>query len=978
MFRLLILAYLFLLPTCLYADWQPFSINYTVKDGLPTNECYYVITDKKGYIWVATDYGISCFNGRKFTNYIKELLEKSIILIRCDDKNRIWFVSSNGIFGYIENGKVHYPKASLLLKEHLKIGNVVSLDFNDKGDLFIGTTVNLFKVSRAKNYSTITEVFKRPTSNNASYPIIKQIRNKGWISSWNRSIGITDLSHKDRLGLKQIPFKFIGRDSRFEYNFDSSNKNYSSSQFQYLETTSGDSYLIYLNYMVHFSNKKTTLKEYNDNLHFLYEDSARNLFVTTTANGVFLFKGGLPHHFLHGKVVGSMTQDKSGGYWFTTTQNGLYYIPYLNVSEFSQTKEKLVKRVRFLNDRFYVILEKDDLYHWDTKNDQLVGYEMEELRLLQKNAVVDILLYDQGLLFRSVLAGVIHKGNQRVRLVRTRDKAITTPLFGLIKYGKSYLTVGGSDVLRLDGNQATFLKPVHGRSTCIFLNEKNNRIFVGTRSGLYSYNYQKNSIKPFHAEIFRNDYITMIKALPNGYLLVATKNNGFYFQTDSGWKHLTEKEGLLSDLCKEFYVLKGKTVIMLMHGGINYFHLDRPDKIYHLSFLEGLFSDEILCLELHDKDIYIGYGEGLLRFPISFFFEKEEKENIYLAGLEYNGKNVTKTSFSYGKGNWRFYIDLLNYRKKNKGVSYVYFLKGYDQQPRDGSSEYVEYTNLPAGEYTLMVSTRMENGQIAPYKKLVTFTVQTPFWQTWWFITLCFLFTVGIMTGIIVLRIRVLNQREAKRNDLLRQIAESQVVALRAQMNPHFIFNAINSIQDFVLQNETEDAYSYLSKFARLIRLVMHQSNNNFLSLEQEIDWLKIYMELEQLRFQGKFEFELFVDPELEVDTLIPNMLIQPHLENAIWHGIIPLRGQRPGKIRLSFIKGEKNLRVEIEDNGVGRGNAPEKRDHESSGIKLVTDRLERLSKLENTQFRQEIIDLKSELGEATGTLVLLYIDRMD
>lgn len=984
MFRILIIVILFLLPFRLLADWQPYSINYTVKDGLPSSECYYVLTDKKGYIWVATDYGISCYNGRKFTNYISELREKSIILMICDKQNKLWFISANGLFGYIKNKKVHYPRAAFLLKEQLKKGSVISLNYNEQGDILIGTTQNLFEARKTEKYKILHKVYSAPAISNASFACLKRIRKNTWIASWNRSPGIENLSHKKRLGMRLIHlFFFEGENFKRELKLDLQKIDVSASNFQFFETSDHQRYLIYLNMLVHFSRKKEQIKEYKNRLHLMVEDREGNLFITTTGNGVYFYKNGRinttnPDHILAGEVVGSMTQDKSGGYWFTTTQHGLFYIPYFNVCDLSQTQGMLIKRIRFLNNRLYVVEGNESFYSLNKEKNELIKYKSGENNYVQKGAPIDIRFLNGKMLFMGGFAGKVDPRKKQITIVRSKDKMIPLYLSGVAQKERTLLATGGSDLMCIEGNSAMYLRTLPTLSTNLFYSKKTNRIIIGTRSGLYTYNNEKNRIRPFEPEIFRDKYITMVKELSNGYLLVATKNNGFFFQSNEGWKHVTEEDGLLSTLCKEFYVLNDKLVILLMQGGVNYFHLDAPDKIYHLRFLEGLFTDEIKCLELHKDELYVGYGNGVLRFPVSMLRSDLDKEAIYLSGYEYNGKVTTKKTFSYGGGIWRFYVDLLNYKKNGKGISYVYHLKGYDQQPRDGSSEYLEYTNLPAGKYELLVSVKDQNGTISPYKKLITFTVQTPFWQTWWFIILSFLFAVGLMTSIIVWRIRILNSREAKRNDLLRQIAESQVIALRAQMNPHFIFNAINSIQDFVLQNETEDAYSYLSKFARLIRLVMHQSNNNFLTLEQEIDWLKIYMELEQLRFRGKFEFELIVDPELELDFQIPNMLIQPHLENAIWHGIMPLKGSRQGKIRLAFLKDGDKLRVEIEDNGVGRGNAPEKKEHESSGIKLVTDRLERLSQLENIQFKQEIIDVVDEQHEAKGTLVLLFIDQLD
>jgi LytS/YehU family sensor histidine kinase len=202
--------------------------------------------------------------------------------------------------------------------------------------------------------------------------------------------------------------------------------------------------------------------------------------------------------------------------------------------------------------------------------------------------------------------------------------------------------------------------------------------------------------------------------------------------------------------------------------------------------------------------------------------------------------------------------------------------------------------------------------------------------------------------------------------------------ALRAQMNPHFLFNSLNSIKYFIIRNQTDLAADYLTKFSRLIRLILSNSKQERVTLATELEALRLYVELEGLRFDQKFEFELVVDQNIDPEEIqLPPLLIQPFAENAIWHGLMHKTGAGKLAIRLS-LKGNE-LVCEIEDNGIGREKAAEMRSKsatrdKSLGIDITRNRLERMNLLQSPDRMIEVIDLYLPNGAACGTLVRLSI----
>ena len=247
-----------------------------------------------------------------------------------------------------------------------------------------------------------------------------------------------------------------------------------------------------------------------------------------------------------------------------------------------------------------------------------------------------------------------------------------------------------------------------------------------------------------------------------------------------------------------------------------------------------------------------------------------------------------------------------------------------------------------------------------------------------------YIITIGISIGLFILfallGLLIFNRykyrQRRQQHELEKKNIEIEQRLLRTQMNPHFIFNSLNSISNFILHNQPGIAQSYLSKFARLMRLILNNSREKMIPLEDEIETLELYLSLERLRFNEIFDFAVEVNPEIDPEfTYVPPMLIQPFVENAILHGLAPKKEK--GNIRLQIKKQERCLKVTIEDDGIGRKEAAKRKQQKtkrkSLGMQVTKERLEMLSKELGILFRMDIIDLE-ENGTAKGTKVILCI----
>jgi LytS/YehU family sensor histidine kinase len=239
--------------------------------------------------------------------------------------------------------------------------------------------------------------------------------------------------------------------------------------------------------------------------------------------------------------------------------------------------------------------------------------------------------------------------------------------------------------------------------------------------------------------------------------------------------------------------------------------------------------------------------------------------------------------------------------------------------------------------------------------------------------------TIASITATKIQRARgdmAVEEKERRLADLRLQVAHTRQQALRAQMNPHFIFNCLNSINGFILQNDAATASTFLIKFSKLIRLILEHSNEKTIPLQSELDALKLYIEMEALRFGKKFSYRIDVAPDVQPGALdVPPLILQPFVENSIWHGL--LHKEAGGHLEVRVNRRNGLLECIIEDNGIGRkasqANKPATPTHRKSlGMRLTGERLALLNEQKKTGSAVEVVDLEDAAGKAAGTRVIL------
>lgn len=387
---------------------------------------------------------------------------------------------------------------------------------------------------------------------------------------------------------------------------------------------------------------------------------------------------------------------------------------------------------------------------------------------------------------------------------------------------------------------------------------------------------------------------------------------------------------------------------------------------------------------LKNGEIAIGVRKGFCTLHPDKLRLNVDPPTPYLSHFKVFGREFGQFSgagevrLSYRQNFFSFEFSAIGYNLPEQHT-FAYQLTGVDNDwVYAGRRRYASYTNIKGGSYQFRVKAANNEGVWSERPYTLNIFITTPWWQASWFWLLAGL-ALGLgVVGAVRWRIAQVKKKEFLKAEFDRKLANVELNALRAQMNPHFIFNCLNSIDYYILKNDTDKASDYLNRFSRLIRLILQNSRSEYVNLRDELEALKLYIEMESLRFEQQFDYEVKVSRGLNMDEVeIPPMLLQPYVENAIWHGLIQKEGK--GRLDLIITKENGNLHCIIEDNGIGREAARQLRSktatrRKSMGMDITQDRIGVINKLYNTGANIRIIDLKDEAGKALGTRVELNI----
>jgi ligand-binding sensor domain-containing protein len=530
---------------------------------------------------------------------------------------------------------------------------------------------------------------------------------------------------------------------------------------------------------------------------------------------------------------------------------------------------------------------------------------------------------------------------------------------------------------------------------CVFF-DKNNNMWIGSNQGLNLFNKENQSFTRYYFNDDKNASCNVIFAInqdKSGKLWLGTSGGGlikFYPETGD-FKIYTVEDGLPNNIVYGILFDKDNNLWMSTNLGLAKFFVI-GERFVHYDVKDGIQSYEF-NLGASYKDgqgnMYFGGMNGFNIFDPGKIVTNPNKPVIVVSTFRkfnekqpeeyFNGDTIT---LNYDDNFFSFEVSALDYINPAKN-KYMYYLDNFDKGwiKSDANHRIAEYKKVEPGSYIFYAKGSNNDGIWNQEGIIINVIINPPWYETIIFRIMAGFIIVFVLWLLITRRIRVLNNRhrlERKMLDIEKQKFDMEQKTLQLQMNPHFIFNSLNSIQSFILSHDTKMAVTYLGKFSQLMRLILNNSGKKYVPFKEEIKAITHYVELEKLRFDNKFTYTINVDRAIDAEFIeIPPMIVQPFIENAIIHGI--LHKNDKGTLDIDFtLKGDK-LACSIVDDGVGRKKAEELKQktgitRKSRGMGITKERLEMLNKDIYGGYSVNIVDLLNENGNPIGTRVELLI----
>lgn len=940
---------------------QTFSIQqYTTEDGLTGSTAYSITQDKNQTLWIATDGGVCKFNGLEFEDLKEENLQGEVIKLYYDSKDRLWMIDLALQASYLDlnNGKL--SRFENLSKKH-KIKDVIE-DYNQNYWFIHPKSLSAIVLSDSLDQNPQHHHFQKKST--VSLKCFIPIDS-------NKNILIS------RFGVDQF--------DNYQHSFHPFPQDFRVDAFPNFAINNGDSVLIATTNRV-FSFAKNdyslhpTFTQLNNifdiGINNVFYDKDKNLWIATRDGVIYLKKqsdgSNKIFHFLKNYSIKNIFQDHENNYWISTQQEGIFKLSSNKISVYKNKK---------YGDRV-------SLVHSFSENEIIVGYNNNRMVVLdealnrkyeKKLSLSNEEVYD--IKYDSIQNELYVVANFGIYKIKRETFDITT-----LSDKRGYKTCAidnNNEVWVGAFSTASILKKdqknirVLDKRTYAITFDHQNQAWIGTVEGLFSckdQNCQKVPITELHRDI------RDLQIDKNGVLWIATQSNGLYLYKDEKiLSHITTQNGLSSNNCHRILLDNDFSWIATNNGISKINLLDFSISIIRKD--DGLPSNEVNFLHEQKGKIYAATNKGLAVFDKNI---KVYSEPPYLSFTNIQIKNrdtliLPKYDIPYDQNDIKIIFNGTTF-KNAREVIYEYKISPINQEWVSSNSNVVSFPALPFGEYDFLVRAKALNSDWSPIKK-ISFSIKKAFWQTWWFYGLIII--IALTIGAIFFQF-IIGQMKA-RNEIQQNLKASQLTALRAQMNPHFIFNALNSIQDFIIQEDKRSANRYLSKFSKLMRSVLDASDKNKITLKKEIEYLELYLSLEALRIDDEFEYNFDIDESININNiLIPSMLLQPYVENALKHGLMHRKGKK--KLTIRFSKNclgnhnnENNLFCEIEDNGIGREasmkiNQQNGRVYQSKAMSLTQDRIDLLNSSDTSKLKLDIEDLQNEDGSAAGTKVNICI----
>ncbi len=936
---------------------DPFYIHYSTDNGLPSSTVYSIHQDEKGLMWFTTDAGIARYDSHDFKIYNSDdgLSDNEVFQMKKDFKGRQWLLTLNGKPSFFFENKIYNYSNSAFIRKIAGSGIIVDYYEDNENNLCF-----IFRNGEMTIVSPNDKVQKSSIANVTYYG--------GWKYKTDRFL-LTGLGiYNSNTGLI---VKEIERGNYYKvYHFEGKDY-YNQSNILY-EIKEG----------IRF-NKIVELPEHTEILHIYFESN--NKLWVCTRNGLFLYeKGVLKTFFFSGYTISNFVKDFEGGYWVATLKNGVLYVPSFDVFV---DNPGLVENTKI---NCVSINHKKEIWLGSDKNDYYIkkgGQPFLRQTFKTNNRLDEI----RNIRFFNNNTYVVGK----VGVYKINDQGKVT-----------YCGFGANDILISDSNFFIGYTYAHkvpsikiedeylsrfndyifiNKRVSVFEKGEQGDIWVGTNYGLYQYT-SKGEISFWgnNSEQLQTAINDLYYDVQSKTLIIATSSVGILtIKNNKISNHIYIKDGLNSIGGKTIKKIADNSYLIGSNNGLNVLLVNNDSfNIKNVNVILGLRNSKINDIDFMNDTVYLATDKGLIFFNIKNIDQKKGASKCLIENFKNQGKIVSYNDshqFVYDSNDVSISFTGISYINPNT-LTYYYKLNGKGDEWSSTKESQINYKSLAPGNYIFSVYCINEFG-IKSNIDSVSFEILTPYWKTTWFLLVgLLLVSAGIFLLIKYLlkqqkkrfeKVRLAIQHERDKATLEKQMIALEQKALRLQMNPHFIFNALNTIKGYYAEGDPINASTYISRFSKLLRMLLENTDQS-IPLYNEIEMLELYIELTKIRYKNKFESKIIVDEHLNRnEIMIPTLLLQPIVENAIIHGLAPKK--EVSLLLVSFMKKGNQLECIVEDNGIGRdASAQRQREYESKAIEITTERIALFSQ-ENTSSSFEIVDLKNN-HLPTGTKVIINI----
>lgn len=937
---------------------EPYAIPIDIGMGLPSNAVFNINQDAQGFIWIASDDGICRFDGVEFVTYSnQEQTSKSGSNILMDSEGRIWYQNFDGFCYYVQNGNLTALKQSKplgflpigLTQKHLFVVQQKGIDVYD-----------IKTLKRIKTLEPPSKLVKHSGSNSTNYYFL-----------CDRSIYCVDSTLK----VKELSFKLPSNEEVHQI--------YAKDNALFLTSKHNENRLFY-----ELSVQGELVKSHKDASDFVQGFSAfeKQRWVLS-ARGARIYEGEKELKLFPEYSVSCVFRDRQGNFWIGSTNKGILLVPKLNTRYISLTgfEPSLVLPAK---NGYTVLTKKDEWLNINVALGQVTKVHQNKGNSAAYYAYLDPTNQN---LFVSSFGTTFYPHSDY-----TKSQFSSSALKEILRIDHKYYAFAGSgsvgllrspmadqtsfslwdslfNEFKLGNSDAYFLAEIRGKS--VSYDTAHQVICFATNNGLY-----KRTLKSQEEILVNGKRIYCNKIISHGSTLFLQLPNGLLY-TLKGDTMLTLLNTLPSILMDNIRRIKGfgETLCIIGDQKVRFVSLNDPS--LSLGELPLKFNhNQIADILLEGNKAIILTQNGIIETSLSTNARVFNASDFVLHKISINGKEEeikAAYNLSYKQNNILIHFSLLDYIGATSG-QIAYSLNNEDWVTLMPNSRSLEFASLAPGNYSIrfkVMNTVLEHANLQ-------FVIAKPFWLNIWFIVLMVAIVISLLFTYYRWQINLLmnkNKLATEKMALENELNKSVLTSIKSQMNPHFFYNALNTIQSYIFINDKKNASNYLSKFSKLTRMILEMSEKEYLRIGEEMEALKLYLELEKMRFEDNLHYEIKVDLDIDIDLYkVPPMLIQPYVENAIKHGLLHTKMERRLCIEIK-LKEHGFIEVIIDDNGIGRQKSMELSKfkvgkHNSFANKANETRLAILNKDNLNKLGIQIIDKISESGEPLGTKVILQI----